>query len=63
MQEGDFYGILKAMAGYPVCIRLLDPPLHEFLPKLTDLMVEIAELELTGKDAGLLASKKRCSKK
>jgi pyruvate,orthophosphate dikinase len=32
MQESDFYGILKAMQGYPVCIRLLDPPLHEFLP-------------------------------
>ena len=33
MQRGDFKGILKAMAGYPVTIRLLDPPLHEFLPK------------------------------
>ena len=33
MQRNDFKGILKAMAGYPVTIRLLDPPLHEFLPK------------------------------
>ncbi len=32
MQKGDFIGILRAMAGYPVTIRLLDPPLHEFLP-------------------------------
>ena len=31
-QQNDFYGILKAMTGYPVTIRLLDPPLHEFLP-------------------------------
>ncbi|NMP23024.1 pyruvate, phosphate dikinase [Sulfobacillus harzensis] len=36
MQEGDFYGILKAMDGYPVTIRLLDPPLHEFLPDIQD---------------------------
>src|SRR5207245_3261014 len=32
MQRGDFEGIFEAMAGYPVTIRLLDPPLHEFLP-------------------------------
>ena len=32
MQREDFYGILKVMAGFPVTIRLLDPPLHEFLP-------------------------------
>jgi pyruvate, orthophosphate dikinase len=63
MQEGDFYGILKAMAGLPVCIRLLDPPLHEFLPKMADLMVEIAELRLTGKDPGLLGSKAALLKK
>jgi pyruvate,orthophosphate dikinase len=36
MQEGDFYGILKAMDGLPVTIRLLDPPLHEFLPDLEE---------------------------
>src|SRR5205085_5777340 len=34
MQRGDFYGILKAMQGCPVVIRLIDPPLHEFLPSL-----------------------------
>jgi len=49
VQEEDFYGILKAMAGLPVCIRLLDPPLHEFLPNAEDLAVEITRLRLTGK--------------
>ena len=58
MQESDFYGILKAMDGYPVCIRLLDPPLHEFLPDYTELTVEIAEMKLTGKDANLLPEKR-----
>src|SRR5262249_15532954 len=36
MQQGDFEGIFEAMAGLPVIIRLLDPPLHEFLPALED---------------------------
>jgi len=44
MQEGDFYGILKAMAGYPVTIRLLDPPLHEFLPNTEELALEVERL-------------------
>lgn len=48
MQQDDFYGILKAMNGLPVCIRLLDPPLHEFLPNAEELAVEIARLKLTG---------------
>ncbi|MCR4418601.1 MAG: pyruvate, phosphate dikinase [Clostridia bacterium] len=48
MQQGDFYGILKAMAGYPVTIRLLDPPLHEFLPNAGELAIEITRLKLTG---------------
>ncbi|MBC7342282.1 MAG: pyruvate, phosphate dikinase [Clostridia bacterium] len=45
MQQGDFYEILKAMEGLPVTIRLLDPPLHEFLPNAEELMVEILELK------------------
>jgi len=49
MQRKDFYGLFKAMAGLPVTIRTLDPPLHEFLPKREDLMVEIAKLECTNK--------------
>jgi pyruvate,orthophosphate dikinase len=63
MQEGDFYGILKAMEGFPVCIRLLDPPLHEFLPDMTELMVEIAEMRITGKSAKELAPKEALLKK
>ncbi len=63
MQESDFYGILKAMEGYPVCIRLLDPPLHEFLPDLTELMVEIAEMKITGKNPGELPAKEALLKK
>ena len=47
MQRADFAGLFKAMAGLPVTIRLLDPPLHEFLPKREELMVEIAVLEAT----------------
>lgn len=48
MQEEDFYGILKAMNGLPVTIRLLDPPLHEFLPNAEELMVEITKLKMQG---------------
>ncbi|MDD2619340.1 MAG: pyruvate, phosphate dikinase [Syntrophomonadaceae bacterium] len=44
-QRDDFYGILKAMAPYPVTIRLLDPPLHEFLPDHETLLLEIAEMK------------------
>jgi len=45
MQREDFYGVFKAMKGEPVTIRTIDPPLHEFLPKREELMVEIARLE------------------
>ncbi len=53
LQRGDFYGVFKAMHGTPVTIRTIDPPLHEFLPKREDLMVEIARMEeqkKTGKE-------------
>ena len=46
-QRDDFLGILEAMQGLPVTIRLLDPPLHEFLPSLEELLVETTELRLT----------------
>ena len=49
LQRNDFYGVFKAMHGEPVTIRTIDPPLHEFLPKREDLMVEIAKLETQGK--------------
>ena len=55
MQEADFYGILKAMHGLPVTIRLLDPPLHEFLPNYESVLVETIELRITGKDPARLA--------
>src|SRR6202012_1945533 len=42
LQRGDFIEIFEAMDGLPVTIRLIDPPLHEFLPDLTDLSVKIA---------------------
>ena len=58
LQRGDFYGVFKAMHGEPVTIRTIDPPLHEFLPKREDLMVEIAKLEAKGGNAAELAAKK-----
>ena len=44
MQRSDFAGLFKAMESLPVVIRLIDPPLHEFLPKREDLLVEIQHL-------------------
>lgn len=51
LQRRDFEGILKAMDGLPVTIRLLDPPLHEFLPNHVDLEVEVALIEAGSKKA------------
>lgn len=59
LQKQDFIGLYREMHGYPVTIRLLDPPLHEFLPKREELMVEIAQLELTGKDGAKLEEQRR----
>jgi pyruvate,orthophosphate dikinase len=47
MQRADFVGLFKTMESLPVTIRLLDPPLHEFLPQREDLLVEISHLEDT----------------
>ena len=58
MQRDDFYGVFKAMHGEAVTIRTIDPPLHEFLPKREDLMVDIARLEATGKTGRELDEKK-----
>jgi len=63
MQQGDFYGILKAMDGFPVTIRLLDPPLHEFLPNAEDLAVEITRLRLTGGDKEEISRKEELLRK
>ena len=48
LQRNDFVGLLDAMDGLPVTIRLLDPPLHEFLPDLTELAVKVAVAEAGG---------------
>jgi pyruvate,orthophosphate dikinase len=45
MQRDDFIGIFEAMDGYPVTIRLLDPPLHEFLPKIPEFERELASID------------------
>ncbi|MCC6177136.1 MAG: pyruvate, phosphate dikinase [Chloroflexi bacterium] len=47
-QKGDFKGLLRAMDGLPVIIRLLDPPLHEFLPKYEELLVDVTEMRCKG---------------
>ncbi len=56
MQQEDFEGIFAAMKGLPVTVRLLDPPLHEFLPDLVEQSLLVQRLELTGGDADELAS-------
>ncbi|MGE5543034.1 MAG: putative PEP-binding protein, partial [Bacillota bacterium] len=48
IQQRDFEGILEAMRGYPVTIRLLDPPLHEFLPNVEELVVQITDARARG---------------
>jgi pyruvate,orthophosphate dikinase len=57
LQRDDFYGVFKAMHGEPVTIRTIDPPLHEFLPKREELMVEIARLDAQGKTGSELNEK------
>lgn len=57
MQREDFIGIFKEMKGLPVTIRLLDPPLHEFLPKHDELIVEVALLRAKGAKGSELREK------
>jgi pyruvate,orthophosphate dikinase len=58
LQRRDFAGLFEAMDGYPVTIRTLDPPLHEFLPKREDLMVDIVRLpRATAAQKKLMAKK------
>jgi len=59
VQKGDFLGILEAMEGLPVIIRLLDPPLHEFLPNLEDTLIEVNTLKLKNADPDELAKKEK----
>lgn len=54
LQRNDFVGIFRAMDGLPVTIRLLDPPLHEFLPDIRELMTELSELKMALQRAGTI---------
>ncbi len=63
MQKEDFKGLFKAMNGLPVIIRLLDPPLHEFLPKREELMVEIAVMKAKGEDEEKIKEKEKVLKR
>ncbi len=56
-QIADFVGILRAMKGKPVVIRLLDPPMHEFLPSRDELFGEVIELRVTGENPDELEQK------
>ena len=58
MQKEDFIGLFTAMQGFPCTIRLLDPPLHEFLPSREELMLEIREMEVRGENNNDLTEKK-----
>ena len=53
-QREDFAGLFRVMDGLPVIIRLIDPPLHEFLPNYVDLMRDLTDLKIRLKDAGTL---------
>lgn len=63
LQKEDFKGLYREMKGFPVTIRLLDPPLHEFLPKREELLVEITKLEMTNSDPKLLEEKRAILKR
>ncbi|OEF99735.1 pyruvate, phosphate dikinase [Vulcanibacillus modesticaldus] len=63
MQQSDFRGILKEMAGLPVTIRLLDPPLHEFLPNIEELLVDITRGMYEDKQENDLSEKEKLLRK
>ncbi len=52
-QRGDFDGLFEAMTGLPVIIRLIDPPLHEFLPEMEQLIEDVATMKAKGETEGL----------
>jgi len=59
LQREDFVGIFKAMGGRPVTVRLIDPPLHEFLPNMSDLLVEVTEMRCKNPGDPKLAEKEK----
>ncbi|MBD0356533.1 MAG: pyruvate, phosphate dikinase, partial [Rubrobacter sp.] len=63
LQKEDFEKIFKAMDGLPVTVRLLDPPLHEFLPDSKDLAAKVAEAEARAENAGELVRQLRIAER
>jgi len=63
MQRADFEGIFRAMSGLPVTIRLLDPPLHEFLPKIEQLIEDVATMRAKGVKGAQLREKETVLRK
>ena len=63
MQQGDFEGIFEAMQGLPVTIRLLDPPLHEFMPDKEELLVEVTKMQILNPQSEELKEKEHLLKK
>ncbi|MGM7637058.1 pyruvate, phosphate dikinase [Bacillus sp. Hm123] len=63
MQQSDFEGIFEAMQGHPVTVRLLDPPLHEFLPNKEELLVEVTKLQMVDPKSEELKEKEQLLKK
>jgi pyruvate, orthophosphate dikinase len=63
MQQEDFEGIFEVMQGNPVTIRLLDPPLHEFLPDKEELLVEVTKLQMTDSSSKELKDKEQLLRK
>jgi len=59
MQRGDFQGLFEAMSGKPVIIRMIDPPLHEFLPSIEELEAELAEAKAGGNEAGVAEAERK----
>jgi pyruvate,orthophosphate dikinase len=57
-QRADFAGLFRAMDGYPVIIRLIDPPLHEFMPNEDELFEEVITMRVKGETAGLAEKEK-----
>jgi pyruvate, orthophosphate dikinase len=58
-QRSDFAGLFEAMDGFPVIIRLIDPPLHEFMPDEEKLFEEVITMRVKGETDGL-AEKRNC---
>jgi pyruvate,orthophosphate dikinase len=63
LQRSDFVGIFKAMGGRPVTVRLIDPPLHEFLPNMDELLVEVTEIKCKNPNSPELPEKEKLLKK